>query len=306
MFTMFRRPGKLTGLQKEEEWAGYLFILPWLIGFGVFVIGPMIASFFISLLKADMLTPSKFVGVSNYAQAIHDPLFWKSLVNTCYYTFATVFIGIGAGLGFALALNQRIKAINFFRTIYYLPSVVSVVALSFVWAWLLNPEIGFVNSVLGQLGLPEPRWLFSETWAMPSLIIMSIWFVGPNVVIYLAAIQGVPDYLYDAIAIEGAGAFKKFRYITFPMITPAILLTLIMNTIWSFQVFTQAYLMTDGGPNNATLTSILYLYRQAFQYFHMGYASALAWLLFVVILAITLIFFKSSSIWVFYEAEIKK
>ncbi len=296
----------MRSLQREEKWAGYLFILPWLVGFGVFMIGPIIASFFISLSKTDMLTPSKFVGASNYAQAIHDPLFWKSLVNTCYYTFTTVFLGAGVGLGLALVLNQRIKLINFFRTVYYLPAVASVVALSFAWMWLLNPEIGFVNFTLGRLGLPEPAWLASETWAMPALIIMSIWFVGPNIVIYLAALQGIPDYLYDAIAIEGAGTFKKFRYITLPMITPAILLTLIMNTIWSFQVFTEAYLMTAGGPNNATLTSILYLYRQAFQYFHIGYASALGWLLFVVILGITLIFFKSSSIWVFYEAEIKK
>jgi len=253
-----------------------------------------------------MLTPAKFIGLANYVQLIHDPLFWKSLVNTCYYTFTTVPLGIVVGLGLALVLNQRIKAVNFFRTIFYLPSVVSVVALSLVWMWLLNPEIGLVNALLGKLGLPQPRWLFSETWAMPSLIIMSVWFVGPNMVIYLAALQGVPDYLYDAAEIDGVGTFEKFRYITLPMITPAILLTLIMNIIWSFQVFTQAYVMTNGGPNNATLTSILYLYRQAFQYFHMGYASALAWLVFVVVFGITLILFKSSSIWVFYEAEIKR
>jgi len=303
---MFTKKRKSKSLRRGEEQAGYLFILPWLIGFGVFVLGPTVASLFISLLRADMLTPAKFVGISNYAQLLVDPLFWKSLVNTFYYTFTTVPLGIVVGLGFALALNQRIRAVNFFRTVYYLPSVVSVVALSLVWMWLLNPEIGLVNSILGRLGLPQPAWLFSETWAMPSLIIMSVWFVGPNIVIYLAALQGIPNYLYDAVEIDGAGTLEKFRYVTLPMITPAILLTLIMNTIWSFQVFTQAYIMTDGGPNNATLTSILYLYRQAFQYFHMGYASALAWLIFAIILGITLIFFKSSSIWVFYEAEIKK
>jgi len=298
------RRRRLSQWQREEI-AGYLFISPWIIGFLIFTIGAMIYSFGLSFFKSDMMTPAKFIGIKNYVKILNkDRLFWKALINTIYYTFVSVPLGLTFAMIVASFMNQKIKGIGIYRTIYYLPSVISGVAVALLWIWLLHPDFGLVNYMLSLIGLPKLPWLFSETWAMPAIIMMSLWRVGGSMLIFLAGLQGIPAQLYEAAELDGAGSFRKLIHITLPMLTPTIFFTFIMGIIGSFQIFTQTYIMTSGGPNNATLTYVLYLYRTAFQKFYMGYASALAWVLFVVILAVTLTVFKSSSLWVYYEGEL--
>jgi multiple sugar transport system permease protein len=233
----------------------------------------------------------------------------KSLVNTAYYSFAMVPLGTALALLIALLLNQDIRGRSIFRALYYVPSIVSGVVVSILWAWLYHPDQGLINSVLGFLGMwkimDPPRWIYSETLAMPSLILMSLWGTGGSMLIFLAGLQGIPTALYEAAHIDGANAWHRFWNITIPMLTPTIFFSIIMRIIGSFQVFTQAFIMTQGGPNNATLTMVLYLYRKAFEQFRFGYASVLAWILFVVIMVFTLSVFRSSAMWVYYEAEIK-
>jgi multiple sugar transport system permease protein len=210
-------------------------------------------------------------------------------------------INLVLGLCIALLLNQKIRGLGFFRTVFFLPSVTAGVAVSLLWLWIFNPRFGVINVLLGQIGIKGPTWLGSETWALPALIIMSVWGVGGSMLIYLAALQGIPTPLYEAATIDGATHFRKFIHITIPMISPVLLLNLIMGVIGSFQVFTQAFVMTSGGPNYATLFYVLYLYQHAFQWFNMGYASALAWVLFVIILICTFLILKMSRDWVYYE-----
>ena len=207
------------------------------------------------------------------------------------------------GLLLALLLNQKVKGLSVFRTIFFLPSVASGVAVSLLWMWIFNPRFGIINVLLKKIGIIGPLWLGSEAWAIPALIIMSIWGVGGGMLIYLGALQGIPTAFYEAATLDGAGAWKKLLHITVPMITPVLLLNLVMGVIVSFQVFTQAYVMTDGGPNYATLFYVMYLYQQAFVWFNMGYASALSWVLFLIILVFTVIILKTSSSWVYYESD---
>ncbi|MCD6291309.1 MAG: sugar ABC transporter permease [Anaerolineae bacterium] len=288
-----------------EALVGYLCISPWIVGFLVFTLGAMLASLGISFLRTDMLTETKFVGLNNYVRMSHDPLVRKSLINTAYYSFAMVPLGTVIALVIALLLNQGVKFQGTFRTIYYLPSIVSGVAVAVLWAWLYNPELGLINAVLAKFGIHGPRWIYSTRWAMPSMIIMSLWGAGGSMLIFLAGLQGIPTALYEAATIDGAGAWRRFWHITIPLLTPTIFFSVVMRIIGSWQIFTQAYVMTAGGPNNATLTVVLYLYRKAFEQFHFGYASAIAWVLFFIILGFTLIIFKSSELWVFYESELK-
>lgn len=219
---------------------------------------------------------------------------------TIYYLL-NVPLNLLLGLLLAILLNQKIRGIAVFRTIYYLPSVTAGVAVSLLWMWIFNPRFGVINVLLSKVGIQGPAWLGSETWAMPALIIMSIWGVGGSMLIYLGALQSIPTHLYEAATLDGAGAWRKFLNITIPMVTPVLLLNMIMGVIASFQVFTQAFIMTKGGPNYATLFYVLYLYQQAFEWFNLGYASALAWVLFVVILIFTFVILRSSSKWVYYE-----
>jgi multiple sugar transport system permease protein len=260
-----------------------------------------------SLQRWDLVNPPKFVGLRNYEYAFTgDPLFWKSLYNTVYYTFGSVPLRIAAALGLAVLLNQRVKGLALFRTIFYLPSVVTGVATAMLWMMLLNPDVGGINFVLRQMGIDNPpKWLASEQWAMPGLIVRSVWSVGAMMIIFLAGLQNIPDEYVDAARVDGANAWQRFRAITIPLLTPTILFNLVISVIAGFQVFTQAYVMTNGyaSPNNATLTFVFHLYRNAFEYFRMGYASALAWILFAVILAFTLIILRSSRSWVHYEGE---
>ncbi len=295
------------GMRAREEIAGYLFIMPWLLGFLIFTAGAMLYSLYLSFFKADFLSEFSFVGLANYAQMLFEDDLWpKSIRNTAYYSFVSVPLLTILALLIALLLNQKVLGLSIFRTIYYLPSVVQGVAVAILWVWLFHPEYGPINGLLGVFGLSGPAWLSTEQWAMPAIIIMSLWGVGGSMIIFLAGLQGIPQSLYDAAEIDGAGPLSCFWNITVPMMTPTIFFSLILGMIGSFQMFTQAYVMTRGGPNNATLTYVMHIYNKGFRQFHFGYASALAWVLFLLILLLTVLILKSSSAWVYYEGELKK
>jgi multiple sugar transport system permease protein len=236
----------------------------------------------------------------------NDELFWKSFRVTAYYTFALVPTSIVISLSIALLMNQKVAGIGLWRTLYYLPSVVQGVAVAVLWGFVLNPRFGLINAGLKMIGIEGPRWLYSEDWAVPGLILMGLWGAGGGMLLYLAGLQGIPTALYEAAEIDGANAIRRFLHITIPMLTPTIYFNLLINIIGSFQVFTQSYVMTDGGPNNATLTQVLYLYRKGFLNFQFGYASALAWALFLLIMVFTILVVRSSESWVHYEGELKK
>jgi len=300
--------GRGARLQKTLQ--GYLFISPWLAGFLLLTAGPMIVSIYVSGTSWTMLSPPVWIGAGNYERLFTDDrLFGLSLLNTLYYVALAVPLGLIVSLLLALLLNQRVPGRGIFRTIFFLPSITNLVAISVLWVWLLNPEFGLVNHLLRMVGISGPLWFQSEQWAKPSLILMSLWGIGGTMVIFLAALQGIPPELYEAAELDGAGELQQFIHITLPMISPALLFNLIIGVIGSFQVFTQAYVMTgsaqpgtEGGPNNATLFVILYLYKKAFQEFTMGYAAAIAWVLFFIILFATIVQMKLSKRWVYYEA----
>lgn len=283
--------------------AGYLFVLPWILGFLIFTAGPMLASIVMSFMKWEVITPPEFVGVQNFTALISDPLFTTSLYNTAFYTILAVPLQLIVALLTAMLLNTKAKGIAFYRTIYYLPSVTPVVASAMLWLWIFNPEFGLANALLDKLSLPKQLWLLDPNWAKPAFIFMSLWGVGGTMVIFLAGLQGVPAELYEAASIDGASTLQRFRRITLPMLTPVIFFNLLIGLIDSFQIFSSAYIMTDGGPQNRTLFYVLYLYRNGFKYFQMGYASALAWVLFLIVLLVTLLQFRLSKRWVYYEAD---
>jgi ABC-type sugar transport system permease subunit/ABC-type glycerol-3-phosphate transport system substrate-binding protein len=311
------RMGRKIG-SREEARAGIAFISPWLIGAVVFLLGPMLVSLLLAFSSWDMISPARWIGGGNFAEMAHDDRFWKSLSVTLLYTLFSVPLGVAGSLALALLLNTKIKGQSVFRTLYYLPAVASAVAASLIWLRLFNPESGLLNNILGALhlnpvmhalGLTDPdkgyvNWLGSEKTALGSLVVMSLWGIGGGMVIYLAGLQGIPQSYYEAAEIDGASVWQRFRHVTLPLLTPTIFFTLIMGIIGSFQVFTQGFVMTQGGPNNATLFYVLYLYQNAFQFLKMGYASALAWVLFLIILGFTAVQMKLSG-WVHYEGEAK-
>jgi len=287
----------------EAKW-GILLALPVIIGFFLWTVGPTIASFILSLTRWPTAGSPEFIGLGNYIQMFgRDYLFKKSLGVTTYYAFGSIPLVIIAAFIVAMLLNQKVRGQSIFRTMYYLPSVVPTVASALLWLWLFNPNFGLLNYILSMFGLPQLMWIYDETQVVPSFIIMSIWAMGGTMLIFLAGLQGIPNSLFEAIEIDGGNWWAKFRNITVPMMTPVIFFNLVMGIIGSFQIFNQAYIMTDGGPNNASLFFVYYLYLNAFRYGKMGYACALAWILFLAILALTLIVFKSSSYWVFYEMK---
>jgi multiple sugar transport system permease protein len=286
-----------------DNFYGFLFAAPWLIGCLAFKIGPLCASLYYSFTQYEVLTPPRWIGLENYKALFSDSLFYKSIFNTVYYVALSVPLQIIVALCLAMLLKRERFGTNLFRTIFYVPSVVSGVTLAMIWLWMFNPDFGLINNVLGILGLAEPAWLADPAWAKPALVLMSLWGVGTNMVIYIAALQGVPQELYEAAVIDGSSAFHSFWKITLPMISSVIFFTLVTGIIGSFQVFTQAYVMTQGGPANATLFYVMYLYQQAFVYFKMGYASSLAWVLFVIVLIITVIQFRFADRWVYYESQ---
>jgi multiple sugar transport system permease protein len=297
----------MTRRQRREAVEGVLFASPWLIGFFVLTAGPMLASFLLSFTRWNGISPVgalRWIGGENYLQLLReDHSFAKALQNTAFYALFSVPLGMAVSLGLALLLNQRVRGLAFFRTVFYLPSVVSGVATAMLWLWLFNPSFGVVNWVLRQLHLPEPGWLSDESTAIWVFILMSVWSGGNAMLIYLAGLQSVPEHLYEAAALDGAGGFARFRHVTLPMLSPTLFFNLVMAIIASFQVFTSAYVMTEGGPNEATLFYVLYLYQKAFEQFQMGYASAMAWILFALVLLLTLLVLRSSRVWVYYEGE---
>jgi multiple sugar transport system permease protein len=287
----------------REEVAAYLFIAPWLIGFLIFTAGAMLFSLGLSFYKTDLLTHGRFTGLDNYLELANDRFVGQALKVTTLYTFVTVPLGALFALGLAILLNQNMSLRGLFRTIYYLPSVVSGVAVAVLWQWIYHPDFGLINAMLARIGIDGPRWLFSREWALPALMIMALWSVGGSMLIFLAGLQGIPTEYYDAAQVDGAGRWQRFLHITIPMLTPTIFFNLILGIIGSYQVFTNAYVMTEGGPGSATLMLVLLLYRVAFQQFDFGYASAIAWLLFAIILCFSLLIIRSSSFWVFYAGE---
>jgi len=299
-----RKQNKIGILARKEELAFYLFIMPWLVGFAIFTAGPILASLFYSFTFYDVVTPARWVGAQNYADLMKDPLFWQSLKVTAIYSVGSVTTGIIASLAIALLLNRDIHGVAVFRTIFYLPSVISGVAVSLLWMWILNSDFGIINFLLWRLfHIEGPSWLMNRNWVVPSLILMSLWGIGGSIVIYLARLQGIPTELFEAAEIDGASYWSRLANITLPLMTPVIFFNMITGVIGSFQVFTQAYIMTNGGPNNASLFYVLYLYRNAFRYWRMGYASAQAWILFLILLVLTALMIYTSKRWVYYDAE---
>ncbi|WP_219837052.1 carbohydrate ABC transporter permease [Paenibacillus sp. R14(2021)] len=288
---------------RREALDCYIFMSPAIVGLICFMLGPIVASAYFSFTNYDILSAPTWVGLDNYRALIKDPLIWQSFKVTLIYSAASVPLGLVASLLLALILNRSVKGIFVFRTIFYLPAVMSGVAVALLWKWIFNPDFGLMNWALSQIGIHGPKWFIDEQWALPPIIIMSLWGVGGSMLVYLAGLQGIPTDLYEAGEIDGANKFRQFFHITLPMLTPVIFFNLITGVIGALQVFTEGFIMTAGGPNNATLFSVLYLYRNAFDYLQMGYASAIAWVLFLLILLFTLIIFKSSPMWVFYEGN---
>jgi len=290
-------------MHKREAIMGYIFLSPWLIGFLLFLVGPMIASIFLSMTEYKMISKPVWIGLANYERMISDPLVIHSMKVTIKYVVFAVPLGMITAMGVAVLLNQKIRASGIFRTVFYLPSVISGVAIALVFAWIFNYRFGILNYLISFVGIEGPNWLGDPRYALWAFVLMSLWGIGGNVLIYLAALQGVPVSLHEAATIDGANTWTRFWKITIPLITPAILFTLVMGVIGSFQTFTQAYIMTNGGPANATLLFLLYLYKNAFNWFEMGYASALAWLLFIIVLIMTITLWVTSARWVYYEGE---
>jgi multiple sugar transport system permease protein len=268
----------------------------------------MVFSLFISLTKWDLINPPKFVGLSNYATIFSDDFrFRQSLKVTVMYAALSLPLGMLGSLSVAMLLNMKVKGMRIFRSIFYIPAILPGIAVTMLWMWILKPQGGVLNYFLSIVHISSKPWLSDPGWALPSFVIMSLWGIGGGMIIYLAGLQSVPTQLYEAAEIDGAGAWTKFRMITLPMISPTIFFNLVMGIIGSFQVFTSSYVLTPGGgPGYSTLFYVLYLYQKAFKYLQMGYASALAWILFVIVLVLTLIVFRTSAKWVYYEAEVKK
>ena len=291
-------------LRAREEIAAYLLISPWIIGFLVFVAGGLFFNFGLSFFQTDLLSAARFVGLNNYRQLLTDDrLFWQAVRVTTIYTFATVPLQTLLGLGVALLLNQKVWGIGFWRTLFYLPSVVSGVAVGMIWLWFYHPDLGLFNLLLGRLGIEGPRWLVSQSWALPSLIFMNVWGIGTIMLIFLAGLQGIQREYYEAARIDGANNRQQFWAITSPMLSPHIFYNVVLGIISSYQVFTASFVMTEGGPNNATLTLVLFLYSRAFLMARFGYAAAIAWILFLIILILTVFLLRSSRESVFYEGR---
>lgn len=287
---------------KKKYITGYLFVSLPIIGFILFGLIPILYSLYISLTKFDLFNTPQFTGLSNYIKLFtDDPLFWQSLWNT-FYSALGVPIGIGISLLIAMGLTRDIKGVNFFRTAFFLPSVCSVVALTLMWKWIFNGDYGVLNSILWKFGIQGPNWLSSTSWAMPAMIIQGVWGgLGGGMVMYIAAIKNVPKTYYEAAEIDGANKWLQFWHITVPSISPTTFYLVITTVIGALQAFVPFMIMTNGGPNYSTTTIVLYLYNNAFRYMNMGYASAMAWVLFIIIMVLTLIFFKGSKRWVHYD-----
>jgi len=307
-------PAKRTiSLARREALWAYAFITPWIIGFIVFTIGPMLASLYFSFTDYNIVSAPRWIGLANYINLFHDNLFWHSLSITFKFGLVALPLGLVFSYLIAVLLNTKLAGINVWRTIYFLPSVIAGVAVALLWVRIFDTRYGILNPFLEHFGIKGPGWLSDPKWVLSALVIMSLWGVGGNVIIYLAGLQGVPTDLYDAAKVDGATAWQRFIYVTLPMTTPVIFYNLVLGLIATFQYFTEVYVISSsnssggglGGPARSTLFYNIYLYQNAFKYFHMGYASTMAWVLFVIVLVLTLLIFRSSDVWVYYEGQIK-
>lgn len=291
--------------RRREAFTGFLFVSPWIIGFLIFGLYPIGMSLYYSLCRYDVLRIPQFVGFSNYTTLLtEDPYFWTTVKNTLYYTLLKAPLSILGSLLLAVLMNNALPGMRLYRTIFFLPSLLGGVVMSVLWMWMFNPQFGLINTTLAFFGIEGPLWLQSPDWSKPSLVLMSLWTLGGGrMLVFLAALQNVPQELYEAVEIDGGGWWSKFFHVTLPMISPVLFLWFVLEIIASFQVFTEAYVMTKGGPLNSTMFYTLYLYYKAFDDFDMGYASALAWLLLILALIITLVQFRFGKYWVHYETE---
>jgi multiple sugar transport system permease protein len=299
--------GASSPLQARKALWGYLFLMPWLIGLIVFWLGPILASFAFSFLQYDMISAPTFVGLANYRKALSgdDDLFWPSLLRTFQYSLVVVPLGLIGALGLAMLLNRGMRGSAVYRTFFFLPSLTPAVALALVWTWLMHSQVGPINVSLGWIGIDGPAWLTDKNWALWALIIITLWnaFGGNSMLIFLAGLQGVPDSLLDAAEIDGAGRWAKFRHVVLPMISPTLLFNLILGVINALKVFTIAYVATKGGPAYATWFLAYHIYQEAFQYFRMGYGSALAWIFVITLLVFTFLQMRLSKRFVYYAGE---
>jgi len=294
----------MTGMERRRLVLGLLFVSPCLIGLAVFTLYPLAASFYYSFCDYDILSEPLWVGTANYAEMLGDDLFWKSLYNTCFFAALFVPLSLVLSLLVAMLLNQAVKFRFLFRALFYLPALVPIVAGAMIWLWIYNGEYGLLNYALSRIGIRAPQWLADPAWTKPALVFMALWGVGNTIIIYLAALQDVPVQLYESAEIDGAGFWAKFRHVTIPMISPVIYFNLIMGIIGAMQIFTRPYIMMErGGPDNSALFYTIYIFQNAFRYSRMGYASAMAWTLFVAIVFLTWLGSKSASGKIHYEGR---
>jgi multiple sugar transport system permease protein len=291
---------RMTGRERREAWEALAYLSPWILGFILFTAGPILFSLGLSFFRWDVITPAQFVGTANYQEIARDPLILKSLGNTLYYVALFLPLSNIVALGMAMLLNQKVKGLGIFRTLFYIPTLTQGVATFTLWAAIYEPETGLMNQFLRNFIANPPGWLIDPAWSKPALVVMGLWAVGGTMLIYLAGLQGVPASLYEAADLDGAGPWQTFCNVTVPMLSPTIFFNVIMATIGGFQVFGAAWILTGGGPSNSTLFYVYYLFNRAFVYFNLGYASAMAWLLFGVVLAITLFQLRMAPKWVHY------
>lgn len=288
-------------LRSEERRWFYLFISPWIVGFSAFTLYPLVASLYFSLTNYSILEPPVWTGLSNYIHLFTDNLFWHSVEVTSIYAASTVFLQLTVAMIVALLLNMRVPGMRLLRTIYYLPNVLPIAATSMLWIFLFLPQFGLIDWVIKTVtGLNGPNWLSDPAWALPALILMSLWGIGSAMIIFLAGLQSIPPVLYEAAALDGVGVWHRFWKVTFPMVSPVVLFNLIMGLIGASQTFVQVYMMTQGGPDYATYFYNYYLYQNAFEYFKMGTASAQAWIMLIVVMALSVVIFSTSARWVYY------
>ena len=303
-----RKPGRVTPsrlIPRRQTRLGLLFISPWIIGFCAFYLYPFLATVYYSFTRFTGIGNPSFTGLTNFSGLLHDDTFRTALFNTFYYTIIEVPLSTAAALGLALLLNMNVRGQAIYRTLFYIPSIVPVVASSLIFVWIFQPSFGIVNSLLSDVHIAGPAWFFSIAWSKPTFILLGLWGLGQPMVIYLAALQGVPAEMYEVAALEGAGPLQRLRYVTVPMISPVILFNVILSLVLSIQYFTQAQVIESpaGSPGNSTMFFVTYYYQQAFTDLHLGYASAMAFLLFILVLIITMVLLKTSRRWVYYENE---
>lgn len=302
-------PAKRKGsrARRRENLYGYLFLTPWLLGFFGLFIGPGLVSLYLSLTKYDVLAPPQFIGAANYVKMFtDDELFWPSLWRTFYFAGLSVPLGIFGSMFLAILLNMKLKGVSFYRTLFFMPSLVPLVASVVLWKWLLNTDFGIVNQFLGDMGVENPPgWFSDRRWAIPSLISLRLWagIGGTQMIIFLAGLQGIPDSLYDAAAIDGANAWQRVRHVTIPLLTPTIFFNTVLGIIGALQTFAAAFVATEGGPGFATWFFSLHIWKHAFDYWNMGYASALAWFFAIIVIVLTIVQMQLSKRWVFYYGE---